>query len=103
MGFEPQQPQSHIELANEFVKCMAKGVEEAKVALTKVKEEYTQYYNHQKTPAPEFKPGNMVYLNAEDIKTTRPSAKLSHRNLGPYRVEKKVGAASYCLQLPPSL
>jgi hypothetical protein len=31
----------------------------------------------------------MVYLNAEDIKTTHPSAKLSHRNLGPYRVEKK--------------
>ena len=103
MGFKLQQPWSHVESANEFVECMARGVEEAKAALTKAKEEYTQYYNHQRTPAPEFKPGDMVYLNEEDIKTTCPSAKLSHRNLGPYRVEKKVGATSYRLQLPPSL
>jgi transposase InsO family protein len=45
MGFEPQQPRLHVESANEFVERMAKGVEEVKVALTKVKEEYTQYYN----------------------------------------------------------
>jgi hypothetical protein len=103
MGFEPQQPRSHVESANEFVERMAKGVEEAKAALTKAKEEYTQYYNRRRTPAPELKPGDMVYLDASDIKTTRPSAKLAHRNLGPYMIEKKVGAASYRLQLPPTL
>jgi hypothetical protein len=45
MGFEPQQPRSHVESANEFVKRMVKGVEEAKAASTKAKEEYMQYYN----------------------------------------------------------
>jgi hypothetical protein len=40
MGFEPQQPWSHVKSANEFVERMAKGVEEAKAALTKAKEEY---------------------------------------------------------------
>jgi hypothetical protein len=37
MGFEPQQPRSTLELANEFAEHMALGIEEAKVALTKAK------------------------------------------------------------------
>jgi hypothetical protein len=46
MGFEPQQPRSTLELANEFMERIALEVEEAKVALTKAKYEYTMYYNH---------------------------------------------------------
>jgi hypothetical protein len=45
MGFEPQQPCSNLELANEFAECMALGIEEAKATLTKAKDEYTMYYN----------------------------------------------------------
>jgi hypothetical protein len=45
MGFEPQQPRSNLESVNKFTKHMALGIEEAKVALTKVKDEYTMYYN----------------------------------------------------------
>jgi hypothetical protein len=45
MGFEPQQPHSTLELPNEFAECIALVIEEAKVALTKVKDEYTMYYN----------------------------------------------------------
>jgi hypothetical protein len=45
MGFEPQQPRSTLELANKFVEHIALGIEEAKAALTKVKDEYTMYYN----------------------------------------------------------
>jgi hypothetical protein len=42
LGFEPQQPRSALESVNEFAKCMALGIEEAKVALTKVKEPLTK-------------------------------------------------------------
>jgi hypothetical protein len=45
MGFEPQQPRSKLESVNEFVDRMAQGLEEAKAALTKVKNEYAMYYN----------------------------------------------------------
>src|SRR5215510_3240692 len=90
MGFEPQQPCSHVELVNEF-------------AEKKAKDEYAQYYNWHRTPAPEFNPGDMVWLDHSDIKTTRPSAKFGHRQLGPYRVERKIGANSYRLALPPTL
>jgi hypothetical protein len=45
MGFEPQQPRSKLESVNEFADRMAQGLEEAKAALTKVKNEYAMYYD----------------------------------------------------------
>jgi hypothetical protein len=45
IGFEPQQPRSNLESVNEFMECMALGIEEVKAALTKVKDEYAMYYN----------------------------------------------------------
>jgi hypothetical protein len=102
MGFEPQQLQSHVELVNEFKDWMGKGLEEAKAALTKAKDKYAQYYNCQRTPAPEYKPGDMVFLDASNIKTTQPSKKLAHQHLGLYMVEEKVGH-SYWLCLLPTL
>jgi hypothetical protein len=47
MGFEPHQPHSNLESVNEFTDHMALGIEEAKAALTKAKDEYTMYYNHR--------------------------------------------------------
>jgi hypothetical protein len=45
MGFEPHQHFSNLESVNEFVECMALGIEEAKAALAKAKDKYTMYYN----------------------------------------------------------
>jgi hypothetical protein len=78
MGFEPQQPRSTLESANEFVEHIALGIEEAKVALTEAKYEYTMYYNRQCEPAPVFAPGDRVWLDASDIATNRPLIWLRH-------------------------
>jgi hypothetical protein len=45
MGFEPQQSRSTLESVSEFAEHMTLGIEEAKVALTKAKDEYAMYYN----------------------------------------------------------
>jgi hypothetical protein len=63
MGFEPQQPWSTLELANEFVDRIALGIEEAKAAFTKVKDEYAMFYNRRHEPAPIFAPGDRVWLD----------------------------------------
>jgi transposase InsO family protein len=78
MGFEPQQPRSNLESVNEFTEHMALGIEKAKAALTKVKDEYAMYYNRRREPAPVFAPGDKVWLDGSDIATNRPSSKLSH-------------------------
>jgi hypothetical protein len=87
MGFEPQQPCSTLESANEFAQHKALGIEEAKAALTKAKHEYAMYYNHRCEPAPVFTPGDKVWLDGSNIATNRPSSKLSHQCLGPFVVE----------------
>jgi hypothetical protein len=103
MGFEPQQPWSHMESVNKFKDCMARGLKEAKAALTKVKDEYALYYNCRRIPTPKLKPGNLVWINGSDIQATRPSRKLGHHNLGPYPVERCIGHGAYRIKLPPSL
>jgi hypothetical protein len=103
MGFEPQELRSEVAEVNEFAEKMAKGLEEAKAALTKAKDEYKQYYNHCRTPAPIFKSGNMVWLDHSNIKMTRPSAKFGHHQLGLFEVEEKIGPSSYHIKLLPGL
>jgi len=101
MGFEPHQPPSCFEAVNEFMDWMKDTLEEAKSVLAKAKDDMAQYYNRCRSPTPSFSPGDMVYLDSEDIQTTRPSKKLSHRRLGPYPVERRVGKYAYRLVLPP--
>ena len=104
MGFEPLQPESRTETVNEFKDRMEKSLEEAKSALAKAKDDMARcYYNQRRTPALEYQVGDRVFLDASDIRTTRPSQKLSHRYLGPYTIQRRVGKHAYRLQLLRSL
>jgi len=103
MGFEPNGVRSKVESVNEFRDRIASGVSEAQAALVKAKEEYKQYYDRRRTPAPDIKVGDRVWLDASDIMTTRPSPGLSHRRLGPFRVLQVIGRGAYKLELPPRL
>jgi hypothetical protein len=80
---------------------MAQGLEEAKAALTKAKDEYTMYYNWHQEPALVFTQGDRVWLHGSDITANRPSSKLSHQHLGPFVVDKCIGHGAYHLILPP--
>jgi hypothetical protein len=103
MGFEPDLEPSRKEEANEFVERMKSTLEEAKSALRKSKAEMAQYYNRRRNPAPTFRHGDRVYLDASDIPTTQPSKKLAHKYIGPYSVQRAVGRNAYQLLLPPSM
>ena len=103
MGFEPDQPRSRMESVNEFKDRMTDSLEEAKAALAKSKDDMALYYNWKRTPALEFKAGDMVFLDASDFQTTRPSHKLSHQRLGPFPIDSQVGNGAYQLCLPPSM
>jgi len=87
MGFEPRQDPSSLETVNEFTKRMESATEKAKSAIRKAQENMTRYYNRRRSLAPIFKPGDRVYLDVSDIKTTRPFPKLSHRRLRPFEIE----------------
>ena len=100
MGFEPDQQWSQVESVNEFKERMENALKEAKAALAKSKDDMAKYYDQRRTPAPDYQPGDRVYLDASDIHTTRPSQKLSHRRLGPFTIVGKAGNSAYRLRLP---
>ena len=100
MGFEPQQNPSGLETANEFTERMRTAIDEAKSTIHKAQNDMKRYYDRRRTPAPVFKPGDKVFLDASDIRTTCPSQKLSHRQLGPFVVERQIRPMAYCLRLP---
>ena len=75
------------------------AIEEAKSAIHKAQNDMKRYYDCQRTPALVFKPSDKVFLDASDIHTTRPLQKLSHRRLGPFVVERRIGPMAYRLRL----
>ena len=70
--------------------------------LVKAKDNMAHYYNQRQTPAPSFAPDDKVYLDSEDIQTTKPSKKtlaLSIRPLSNREMRQQV-----CLLAnPPAL
>ena len=53
----------------------------------------------RRSPAPDFKVGDLVYVKAK-YSTTK---KLSEKNLGPYPIIAQVGTLSFTIQLPDSM
>ena len=94
MGFEPR-TKSQIEVVNRFVERMKESTQEAKAALQKAKDDMAMYYNRKHIPTPEFQPGDRVFIDAQNLKTTRPLQKLNYHFIDPYVVERKVGTHAY--------
>ena len=103
MGFKPNVAASCVESVNEFVSHMKSMMDEARATLLKAKDDMARYYNQHRVPTPVYAPGDKVFLDSSDIKTTRPSPKLVHCYLGPYLVVRAVGSHAYCLKLPQSM
>ena len=59
--------------------------------------------NRGKTPAPRYIIGDQVWLSTANIKTQKLSKKLDYKQVGPYKIIKKVGPTSYRLRLPPTV
>ena len=75
MGFKPNQRPSKIESVNKFTEQMRSTLEEAKAALAKSKDDMARYYNQKRLPAPDFQPGDKVYLDGSDIEIGRASCR----------------------------
>ena len=57
----------------------------------------------RRLPAPDFKVGDQVFVKGKYFRSTRPSKKLSEKNLGPYPIIAQVGTLSFTIRLPNSM
>ena len=66
----------------------------ARKRLEETREQKKNYYDQRATPQPDIDIGDLVMLNAKNIRTKRPTKKLSPRLYGPFKVlEKQIGRA----------
>ncbi|MBW0570039.1 hypothetical protein O181_109754 [Austropuccinia psidii MF-1] len=61
---------------------------------------FKRYAGINRTIPPDFQPGEKVWLASKNLKTTRPTMKLSERWLGPFEVLNKSGSHAYHLTFP---
>lgn len=104
MGFEPvateQRPASRD--ANEFASTMESILSHLRSEMLAAQAQHEEYANRSRNPAPRYRVGDYVWLNAKNIKTLRPTKKLDWKNLGPFRIQKVVSPYSYCLEVSDS-
>ncbi len=59
--------------------------------------------NRKRSKGPALIEGGMVYLLRKNIRIKRPSEKLDHTKLGPFRIQKKLSKVIYQLSLPKTI
>lgn len=68
-----------------------------------VAEKNAHYYNKTRSQEPTLQEGDRVYLLRKNINTKRPSDKLDHKKLGPFKIKQVKGPLNYELQLPTTM
>ena len=61
-----------------------------------------RFHDWKVQPPVKYKPGDLVLLEATNIKTEQPSKKLDDKWYSPFKVIKKEGLMSYHLKLDKS-
>jgi hypothetical protein len=79
---------------------LAKVRANAEAALRLSKEKMKEQYKRDKKTAHTFNVGDLVWLQAKDIKIHQKSPKLSPRQLGPFKVIERIGDLDFKLDLP---
>ena len=74
-----------------------------KAEISVAQQHYQKSADVQCSPAPDFKVGDKVFVEAQFFQTTQPSKKLSEKYLGPYEIIAQPGTLLFTLHLPESM
>ncbi|QRV83751.1 Retrotransposable element Tf2 protein [Ceratobasidium sp. AG-Ba] len=107
-GFHPrfsigQQADESVPHADKRADQLKLRMEELQASVTLANEKIKHYYDLKHRLPEDIKVGDKVWLDARNIKTEGPVAKLSAKRIGPYRVLKKEGTHAFKLELPHTL
>ena len=68
-----------------------------------INKKMAKFANRKRVEGPPLQEGEMVYISTKNIKTKRPSKKLDHTRIGPYRILEKRSTTVCKLDLPKSM
>ena len=75
--------------------------EKARTSLQQIQEVMKKYSDQRTTPQPDIEIGDLVILNRKNVRTKRPTKKLSPRLYGPFKVIETRGNRAFKLDLQP--
>ena len=84
-----------------YTHWMQKVPDKARKTLEQTREAIKKYYDQRATPEPETAIGDLVMLNAKNIRTKRPTKKLRPSLYGPFKVLEKRGNRPFKLDISP--
>ena len=74
-----------------------------KAEISVAQQHYQKSADVRRSPAPDFKVGDKVFVKAQFFQTTQPSKKLSEKYLGPYEIIAQPSTLLFTLHLPESM
>jgi len=84
---------------SEYVEVLRRLHEELRAEIKEAQISQAEQANKARHPDPVLNPGNKIWLRRKHIRTTRPSNKLDHKQIGLYTILEKVGSRAYKLHL----
>ena len=94
---------SIVPAAEDRVKQLTTILEDLQANLRAAQAAYTTSANNHRLPTPDLQVGDLVFLDRRHIKTARPSAKLDHKKLGPFKITRIINPVAFELKLPTSM
>lgn len=111
MGIEPlpetslqpisQRAMLQIEDADRFAEKMKQLHKFLREEITYAQALQEDYANKKRIPAPAYQVGARVFVDAQNLRSERPSRKLDLKSYGPYPIVKIISPYAYQLSLPP--
>ena len=86
--------------AHDFSKSLSDLHRYCREQVAVAQSQYQVPADRRRLPAPDFEVGDLVWLNAKNITTKRPSKKLDHKRLGPFPISQKISGHAFRLELP---
>ena len=85
--------------ANLYAHWMQTIHQQARQSLERTREAMGPYYDRKAKQQRDFKVGDLVMLNAQNIRTKRPSKKLAPKLYSPFKILEQRGERAYMLEI----